>query len=119
MPAASNSSSEATTGASEKIGGLLSCQDSTPPAASKPDCMRKRDSSRLPHQPLRCGGASSPAWRSGTNRPAIAYCRKKEAPIAVMNGTMVQAKAMKSADIIRQDSDTLLRLISRQSGVPA
>ncbi len=57
------------------------------------------------------------AYRAGVGtgdfRDDIAPEHAARLILASMNGTMVQAKVMKSADIIRQDADTLLRLISR------
>ena len=68
-PADSNTSSEAISGASDRIGGLLSCQRSAPFAGVKSGAMRNRVCSSCPHQPSSCSEPSA-----SRSQPSIWPC---------------------------------------------
>ncbi|KAG1373333.1 hypothetical protein G6F59_018511 [Rhizopus arrhizus] len=72
MPARSNRSSDARSGARPRIGGLLSCQPSAPVAGMNCGAIWKRVASSWPHQPAKRGRVVSRWCRSCTNAPATA-----------------------------------------------
>src|SRR5207342_1661969 len=71
MPALANRSSDARSGASPRIGGLLNCQPSAPGVGTKLPSMRKREAWSWPHHPAKRGRVVF-AWRACTKQPATA-----------------------------------------------